>query len=175
LALGTDAYHAKPVERDWLLATIDRLVKERPTEKLLVIDDDEVSRYLLRSLLVDTHFVLIEASNVHEGLLLTREEKPAAIFLDLVMPGTDGFRVLELLKEDERTRDAPVIIHTGKRLTDVDRHRLASPSGILPKHGRSRETQLAAVREALALAGLRGFDEVTHDQPSRPAGDRRSS
>lgn len=162
LAVGADAYRIKPVERDWLLATLARLIEERPTEKLLVIDDDEVSRYLLRGLLADTRFVLLEASNVHEGLLLAREEKPRAIFLDLVMPGTDGFRVLELLKEDERTRNTPVIIHTSKRLSDSDRHRLAAASGIVPKDGTSRAAQMNAVRQALVDAGIRPTDEASH-------------
>jgi CheY-like chemotaxis protein len=159
LALGADAFQAKPVERGWLLATLDRLVKERPAEKLLVIDDDEISRYLLRGLLADTRFVLLEASNVHEGLLLAKDAQPRAIFLDLLLPGTDGFRILELLKGEPLTRDIPVIIHTSKRLTDADRQRLTAAVAIVPKEGQSRDAQLAAVRQALAEAGLSSSEE----------------
>jgi signal transduction histidine kinase/CheY-like chemotaxis protein len=154
LALGADAYHIKPIEREWLLGTLERLVEQHPLEKLLVIDDDEVSRYLLRGLLADTRFTLIEASNGREGLYLAREESPKAIFLDLVMQGTDGFALLELLKSDPRTRDIPVFIHTSKRLSDSDRVRLELASAIVPKDGQSREAQVAAVRNALISVGL---------------------
>jgi CheY-like chemotaxis protein len=154
LALGADAFHSKPIEREWLLEILDRTIKDRPAEKLLVIDDDEVSRYLLRGLLADTRFSLLEASSGREGLLLAREEQPKAIFLDLVMQGTDGFAVLELLKADPRTKDIPVLIHTSMHLSDADRSRLELASAIVPKDGQSREAQQAAVRSALVGAGL---------------------
>jgi len=153
-ALGADAFHAKPIERQWLLETLERLIKERPLEKLLVIDDDEVSRYLLRGLLADTRFSLIECSSGREGLLVAREENPKAIFLDLVMQGMDGFAVLEQLKADSRTRDIPVFIHTSMQLSDGDRARLELATAIVPKDGHSREAQLATVRSALVGAGL---------------------
>lgn len=152
--LGADAFRPKPIDRDWLLASLDRLIRERPAEKLLIIDDDEVSRYLLRGLLATTRFGLLEASNVQEGMLLARQDKPRAIFLDLSMPGTDGFRVLELLKEDCQTHDIPVIIHTSKRSSEADRASLERAAAVLPKEAKSREAQLAAWQAALAAAGL---------------------
>lgn len=154
LALGADAFHSKPIEREWLLEILERTIKNRPADKLLVIDDDEVSRYLLRGLLVNTRFSLIEASNGREGLLRACEENPKAIFLDLVMPGTDGFAVLEQLKAEPRTQHIPVFIHTSMHLSDADRERLELASAIVPKDGQSREAQLAAVRSALVGVGL---------------------
>jgi CheY-like chemotaxis protein len=152
LALGADAFHVKPIDRAWLLNTIERLVEERPTEKLLVIDDDEVSRYLLHGLLADTRFRLLEARDSREGLLLARGEQPRAIFLDLM--GSDGLTVLDSLKSDATTRQIPVFIHTSKQLTETDRLRIESASAILPKESDSRQAQLAAVRSALVQAGL---------------------
>jgi signal transduction histidine kinase/CheY-like chemotaxis protein len=154
LSLGADAFRTKPIERDWLLATLTRLTAEKRTESLLIIDDDEVSRYLLRGLLAETRFGIIEAASAREGLLLAREEKPLAVFLDLVMHGVDGFAVLELLKSDPATRGIPVFIHTSKTLTALDRSRLADAAGILSKAGDSREAQAAAVKAALVDVGL---------------------
>ena len=154
MSLGADAYHMKPIERDWLLETLERLIRDRPAEQLLVIDDDEVSRYLLRGLLADTRFTLVEASNAREGLYLAHQAAPCGIFLDLVMQGTDGFALLELLKSDPRTRDIPVFIHTSRQLNDTDRARLEHASAIVPKDGQSRQAQVAAVRNALVAAGL---------------------
>src|SRR5512133_462329 len=152
LALGADAFHVKPIDRTWLLETVERLVRERPTEKLLIVDDDEVSRYLLHGLLADTRFRLIEARDSREGLLLAQTEQPRAIFLDLM--GVDGITVLHQLKSDSATKEIPVFIHTSKRLTDADRSRLESASAIVPKESESRQAQLAAVRNALIQAGL---------------------
>ncbi len=154
MALGADAFRVKPIDRAWLLSSLESLIKERPVEKLLVVDDDEVSRYLLRGVLADTRFGLIEASNARDGLLLAREEKPRGIFLDLIMREADGFAVLDALKADPQTRDIPVFIHTSKRLSDLDRGRLQSAAAIISKETSSRDKQVAGVRGALIQAGL---------------------
>ncbi len=80
--------------------------------------------------------------------------RPRAIFLDLVLPDTDGFTILDALKADPRTREIPVFVHTSKRLTDADRSRLQTAAGIVPKESESREAALAAVRKALLETGL---------------------
>ncbi|HEY5958840.1 MAG TPA: ATP-binding protein [Polyangiaceae bacterium] len=152
LTLGADAFHLKPIDRDWLITTLDQLLKARPSEDLLVIDDDEVSRYLLRGLLSNTRFRLVEARDGREGLLLARDKHPHAIFLDLI--GVDGYSILDALKANPDTRQIPVIIHTSKRLTEQDRERLQAASAIVPKDSESREAQLAAIRDALMQAGL---------------------
>jgi signal transduction histidine kinase/CheY-like chemotaxis protein len=155
VALGADAFHVKPIERSWLVDTLSRLIEERPTEKILVIDDDEVSRYLLRGMLSDTRFRVIEARDAREGLLLARGEQPLAIFLDLM--GADGCAVLDSLKAEPETRGIPVLIYTSKRLSDAERARLELASGIVPKEGESRQAQLTAVRLALVQVGLGSF------------------
>ena len=55
-ALGADDFCVKPVDRAWLLDKLQAVVAPAGREKVLVIDDDEVSRYLLRGLLADTRF-----------------------------------------------------------------------------------------------------------------------
>lgn len=152
LALGADAFHVKPIDRAWLLETVEHLIHERPTEKLLIVDDDEVSRYLLQGLLAETRFRLLEARDSREGMLLARGEQPRAIFLDLM--GTDGMALLDALKSDPATRSIPVFIHTSKRLSETERLRLESASAIIPKESDSREAQLAAIRIALIQADL---------------------
>ncbi len=154
LALGANAFHSKPIDREWLLHHLERLVSKGATEKVLLIDDDEASRYILRGLLAQGRFDVLEATNAREGLLLAREGGPKAIFLDLVMQGMDGFAVLDSLKSDERTRGIPVIIHTSKRLTERDRARLHAAAAIVSKESDSREAQMAAVQSALIEAGM---------------------
>lgn len=153
LAMGANAFHEKPVERAWLVRTLRSLVEEQSSDTLLVIDDDEASRYILRSLLADTRFRVVEAESGPVGLARARTERPRAIFLDLLMPGLDGFAVLERLKADPETRDLPVIVQTSKPIDEQDRRRLAAASAILPKDFSSREIATARVRDALRAAG----------------------
>jgi signal transduction histidine kinase/DNA-binding response OmpR family regulator len=153
-ALGADAFCPKPVERGWLLERLNALVDPTDRERILVVDDDEVSRYLIRGLLADTRFAAVEAADGAEGLRLARSEQPRAIFLDLDMPDTSGYAILDALKDDATTRRIPVIIHTSRVLEESDRERLKAAAAILPKDNPSREAAQSCLREALAKAGL---------------------
>jgi signal transduction histidine kinase/CheY-like chemotaxis protein len=126
LTLGASAYAIKPVHPAWLLGTLNRLLEREPGgRRVLVIDDDEISRYLVRNHLAGTAFDVREAAGPVEGLRDARAERPDAIVLDLVMPEMSGFDVLARLKEDPATMDIPVVVLTSKALSDEDRRRLA--------------------------------------------------
>ncbi len=114
-------FQVEPINRPWLLAKLGEFVQHSPQTELLIMDDDEVSRYVLTGLLADTRFTVTAVANGQEGLQLARERRPAAIFLDLKMPGLSGFEVLEQLKADESTKDIPVIIHSSINLTAAER------------------------------------------------------
>ncbi len=164
LALGADDFCTKPVDRSWLLERLHALAGAGKREKVLVIDDDEVSRYLLRGLLSDTRFEVIEAVGGEQGLQLATRERPRVVFLDLDMPGPSGFEVLRALRADPATRDVAVIIHTSQVLEDAERERLAPEvAAILSKEAPSREAALARLREALGRAGL--ADGVSGERP----------
>ncbi len=110
---------------------------------ILVIDDDPTARDLMRRYLTKEGFRPETAPNGEEGLRLAKLLSPVAITLDVMMPGMDGWAVLQQLKADEETQDIPVIMLTmvdDKNLgfalgaTDyltkpVDRNRLASLLG----------------------------------------------
>lgn len=151
-ALGADDFQRKPVAPAQLLARLRTLISGE--DAVLVIDDDEIARYLLRGLLAEAGRRTIEAPSAAQGLALARGQRPAAIFLDLVMPEADGFTTLERLKADPALADIPVIIHTSKPLDDAERERLSAAVAVLTKNTASHEQALAAVRAALAKAGL---------------------
>jgi signal transduction histidine kinase/CheY-like chemotaxis protein len=156
LALGANAFCAKPLERAWLLEKLRLAGKTKARRKVLLIDDTEASRYLLRDLLVSSGVDVIEASDGRGGLIRARQEQPHAIMLDLDLPDRSGFEVLEDLRRDPATRHTPVLINTAKKLTDEEQHRLlgAGVATVLAKEAPSRETALAQVRGALRAAGL---------------------
>jgi signal transduction histidine kinase/CheY-like chemotaxis protein len=163
IALGADGFLIKPVDRLPLLNKLNTLVKQDRQQKLLLIDDDLVARYLFKQLLVDTHFSIIEAADGQEGIRLAKSENPSCIVLDLVMPEMGGIEVLEQLKSDQATRAIPVIINTSKQLEEEEKRYLADHTiAILSKESPSQEGTLGEtgaklstrLREALVKAGL---------------------
>src|SRR5262249_9146530 len=76
------------------------------------------------------------AATGQEGLALIRERQPSVVLLDLLMPGMDGFEVVEALRADPSTRSVPVGILTSKSMTRQDKERLR---GRVPDVGRKAE------------------------------------
>ena len=165
MALGANAFHSKPVERGWLIQKLEALSRYH-AQKVLVVDDDEVSRYLVRNMLSQTGFGLIDAADGQEALRKVREEQPDLVVLDLVMPHLSGFEVLERLKSDPETSRIPVIIHTSKRLNAEERGQLSEAVAIVSKESKSRESALEHFAAAIKKAGLPcpplGVKEVQH-------------
>ena len=157
LALGADAYAIKPVHPSWLLGTLNRLLERGADRRVLVIDDDEISRYLVRNHLAGAPFVVTEAGDPRQGLLEARARRPDAIVLDLAMPEMSGFDVLDRLKEDPATMDIPVVILTSKALTDDERRRLAPHARrILSKQALATGDEAEHLRAALSGEAPRG-------------------
>jgi signal transduction histidine kinase/CheY-like chemotaxis protein len=152
-ALGASDFAEKPVERSWLLDRLEASTAGLPRDEILVVDDDEASRYLLRGLLAETRYTVVEAGSGEEALRRARERTPAAMFLDLQMPGLAGDEVLARLRGDPLTHNVPVVMYTGMELDDALRSRLAAASAILPKAAPSRAVALERVREVLARIG----------------------
>ncbi|MFL5347733.1 MAG: ATP-binding protein [Hyalangium sp.] len=154
-ALGADEFWLKPVEATQLLRKLGELSHRGPVERILIIDDDEVHRYVLKHLLKDTPYVLTEATGGQEGIRLAREKAPHLIFLDFLLQDMTAFDVLDELKADPRTREIPVILQTAHELKEDERTRLAhETAAILAKHTLSREVAIARIRDALNKAGL---------------------
>ena len=153
LALGATAFHAKPIDRAWLLNQLQATL-DRHEGQILMVDDDEIARYLLRGLLSGSGHRLLEAQGGVEGLRLARLSKPNLIILDLSMPDLSGFEVLETLKRDPETREIPVVIYTSQSLDSEERARLQEAVDIVPKGTSSREAAETRFAEAMMRAGL---------------------
>ena len=82
--------------------------------RVLVIDDEAPIRLLCRVNLEAAGMEIIEAEDGPSGLEAARSERPDAILLDVMMPGMDGWQVLEELLDDERTNDIPIIFLTAR-------------------------------------------------------------
>jgi CheY-like chemotaxis protein len=155
LALGADGFHAKPVDRIWLLNQLEALLAPEVRKLVLLIDDDAASRYLIKNLLSKSECELLEASGGVDGIRLAKESQPALVVLDLTMDGMDGFDVLAALHDDAETSDIPVVVHTSKSLTEEDYSRLSGALDIIPKSiMASRDVAESRFSQALQKAGL---------------------
>ncbi|MGV8041543.1 MAG: response regulator [Thermoanaerobaculaceae bacterium] len=78
--------------------------------RILVVEDDPTAFEALAERLTAASYVPVRARSFQEAIRLARSVRPAAITLDLVLPGADGWEVLRSLKSDEATRAIPVVI-----------------------------------------------------------------
>jgi CheY-like chemotaxis protein len=154
LALGADAFHAKPVERNWLLRQLDSLGKGDSRPQVLLVDDDDISRYLLKNMLSHSGFRFMEAVDGQEALRKARGDQPDLIILDLVMPDLSGFDVLRQLSENSATSGIPVVIHTSKQVNEEERRLLSGAVAIISKNSQSREFALELFESAFKKAGI---------------------
>jgi CheY-like chemotaxis protein len=123
-SLGAADYLVKPVDRDLLFRALMRLGIVPDAGDVLVVDDSEETRGLLRRTLEGKGFRVREAADGRQALAAAREQRPGLILLDLVMPVMDGFDTLQHLREDPRTAAVPIVVLTAKDLTDEERDRL---------------------------------------------------
>jgi DNA-binding response OmpR family regulator len=80
------------------------------SQNILVVEDDKFLRELIVQKLNKEGYQTIEAIDGEEGVKKIKAEKPALVLLDLILPGIDGFEVLDQVKKDPEAAKIPVII-----------------------------------------------------------------
>lgn len=149
-ALGAADYMTKPIDRERLAGILRRYQKDAQPGRVLVIEDDESLRTLIRVVLEREGWTVSEAANGKEGLERVSESPPALILLDLMMPEMDGFEFVEELHRRNEWRAIPVLVITAKDITEEDRQRLHGyVERILEKGAYSREELLSEVRDLM--------------------------
>jgi len=126
IAMGGDIFLPKPVERDVLLRELRRLTSNTGSLRVLLVDDNEVARYIVRDLLDQPWLNIEEASNGTEAMSSLGKSLPDALILDLLMPDISGFEILRLLRAEPATLNLPVLVYTSKRLSEAEAAQLAS-------------------------------------------------
>ncbi|HEY1795276.1 MAG TPA: ATP-binding protein [Stellaceae bacterium] len=149
--LGADEYLGKPIDAEQLLRVLDRMTGQSSVTRVLLVDDEEVSRYLVRQLLPRGLYEISEAATGTEGLALVRSNPPDIVLLDLNMPGMDGFQFLERLGS---VSDIPAVVLTSMILDCGQRLKLGRAGTILSKSDLSSSMLVAAIGDALGRAGI---------------------
>ena len=151
-SLGATDYMVKPVNRA-RLSTLLRSLSGRASGRLLVVDDDEGSRALVRQAVEREGWSVAEAANGVQALDAMAAARPDAIVLDLMMPEMDGFEFLQKLRERQEWRDIPVVVVSAMDLTAADRARLnGHVEAVVRKSGQDREHLMGEVRQMLEAA-----------------------
>jgi CheY-like chemotaxis protein len=81
--------------------------------RVLVVDDSATIVALLRRMLLQNGFEVLEAGDAETGIALANAQVPDLVFLDIVLPGMNGFAALRQLRRDATTRHIPVIMISG--------------------------------------------------------------
>jgi signal transduction histidine kinase len=119
--------------------------------RVLVVDDDEATRYTLVSFAARPGTEVIEAENGLTGIARAQTDRPDIVLLDLMMPGIGGHEVLQRLKSDPATASTPVIIVTSRFVNEEERKQiLARATNVIYKGDLTRETVTRAIDAALA-------------------------
>ena len=120
--------------------------------RILIVEDHEDNRRILRDLLTSADFEVIEAEDGEAGLAAAAAHLPDLILMDIQLPVLDGYEATRRLKADPRLKAIPVIVVTSYALTgDSDKAKVAGCDGYISKPYSPRQL-LAKVREHFAAA-----------------------
>ncbi len=138
----------KPLLEGQLIASLGRAgIVAAGSAPILIVDDDERSAKLAAATLAAAGWRTVTACDGEAALELVRDERPAAIVLDLVMPKLDGFGFLERFRADPRWQTIPVFVWTVKDLDTSEMRELAKRAeSVLPKDGSGARTLVDQIR-----------------------------
>lgn len=124
--------------------------------RILVIEDTEDNRRILRDLLTHAGFALTEAGDGERGVALALAEKPDLILMDMQLPIVDGYEAARRIKADPTMRATPIIAVTSYALAgDEEKARAAGCDAYVTKPFSPRQL-LAKVKELLGLDSGKG-------------------
>jgi len=116
---------------------------------ILVVEDQEDNRQILRDLLTTTDYEVMEAENGEEALAAVAKQRPDLILMDIQLPVMDGYEVTRRIKADPSLSSIPIIAVTSYALSgDEERARAAGCNDFVPKPYSPRQL-LAKIREFL--------------------------
>jgi len=149
-ALGAADYITKPTDHKRLSEILKKYSCTDPPCPILLVEDDSMTRRMMRVMLEKIGWVVTEAENGRVALEQVAQNRPNLILLDLMMPEMDGFEFATELHKHSEWRSIPMVVLTGKDLTAADLRRLnGNVHTILDKRGVSRMDLMVLVRDLL--------------------------
>jgi two-component system cell cycle response regulator DivK len=119
------------------------------TKRILVVEDQEDNRRIVRDLLAANDYLMTEAENGEEALAAVQKERPDLILMDIQLPVMDGYEATRRLKADPASSSIPIIAVTSYALGgDEEKARAAGCNDFVPKPYSPRQL-LAKIRQYL--------------------------
>jgi two-component system cell cycle response regulator DivK len=116
---------------------------------ILVVEDQEDNRQILRDMLLATDYEIVEAENGSEALAAIAKQRPDLILMDIQLPIMDGYEATRRIKADPLLRSIPIIAVTSYALSgDEEKARIAGCDDFVPKPYSPRQL-LAKIRQYL--------------------------
>jgi len=119
------------------------------SRRILVVDDQEDNRRILRDLLTSAAFEVIEALTGEEAVTLAETQTPDLILMDIQLPGIDGYEATRRIKAIAALRTTPLIVVTSYALSGDDVKAFAAGADAYVSKPFSPRALLAKVREFL--------------------------
>ncbi len=142
LKSGATDFLVKPVQPQQLEQVLE-VYSKRVAGEILVIEDDPDSGSIIRRTAAQIGLTSRVARDGEEGLAMIRSHRPAAIVLDLSLPGMSGFQVLETLADDAEYKGIPVIIVSGREISVLEHQVITRAGGIFHPKGQTSPREIA--------------------------------
>jgi two-component system cell cycle response regulator DivK len=123
------------------------------TKRILVVEDQEDNRRIIRDLLTSAGYQLIEAADGEEGVRSAEAERPDLILMDIQLPVLDGYGATRRIKQNPELRHIPVIVVTSYALSGDEAKAIAAGSDAYVAKPFSPRQLLATIRKFLPEAG----------------------
>jgi PAS domain S-box-containing protein len=134
ITLGAVDALMKPIDKVLLIDAVSRNIDTSLKQNILIVDDDEVNRGLIRRYLRDSKLNIYDAVNGADALSKLSSIIPDLILLDLMMPVMNGFEFLENIRQNDDYKQVPIIVITSKSLSSDEFNFLNSNTlGVLQK------------------------------------------
>jgi CheY-like chemotaxis protein len=123
---GVAEFLSKPLDWDYFVAVLKKYKRTSRNLSILIVEDDSINREELRRILGKDGWNVVEAFDGPSAFekLEANNELPGLILLDIVIPGINGFEVVQRLKQNPLWRAIPIVIISAKELTLEERGRL---------------------------------------------------
>ena len=117
---------------------------------VLVVDDEEMTRKLLRLMLERDGFVIVEAEDGLEALDMIKREMPDIIIMDVMMPNMDGFSACQALRNKPETAEIPIILLSARAQTEAIRAGLSAGANRYMTKPISKPELVQTIRDLLS-------------------------